>query len=80
MLENGAPPNIFGVLYHLFHIEVHGFNRRIVALEVSHFGSWYYLNFFTEGMGPFNSDKQKRDILFVSYPKALQIDLSSSYY
>ena len=29
MLENGAPPDKFGVLYYLLHRVVHGFNSRI---------------------------------------------------
>ena len=29
MLENGAPPDKFGALYRLLHIEIHGFNSRI---------------------------------------------------
>ena len=36
MLENGAPPDPFGALYHLLHIEFHGFNRRIDVLGLSH--------------------------------------------
>ena len=29
MLENGAPPDKFGVLYRLLHLEFHDFNTRI---------------------------------------------------
>ena len=32
MLENGAPTDKFGVLYHPLHIEFHGFNSRINVL------------------------------------------------
>ena len=36
MLENGAPPDTFGVLYRLLHIEFHGFNSNIKILGLSH--------------------------------------------
>ena len=39
MLENGVPLDKFGVLYHLLHLEFHGFNSRIDVLGLSHFGS-----------------------------------------
>ena len=41
MLENGAPPHKFGVLYRLLYIEFHGFNSKINVLGLSHLGSWY---------------------------------------
>ena len=44
MLEDGAPPDKFGVQYHL-HIASHDFNSRINVLGSSHFGSWCPLNF-----------------------------------
>ena len=55
---NGAPPNKFGVLHNLLNIEFHSFNGRIDASGLSHFGSWYYLNFFRESMGPFKVEKK----------------------
>ena len=53
--ENGAPPDKFGYLYRVLHVELHGFNNRIDASGLSHFGSWYQLNIFRESMGPFNT-------------------------
>ena len=41
MLENGASPDKFDILYCVLHIEFHGFNSRIDDLGLSHFGSWY---------------------------------------
>ena len=40
MLENGAPPDKFGDLYRVLHIEFHGFNYSVNVLGLSHFGSW----------------------------------------
>ena len=40
MLESGAPPVKFGVLYYLLHIEFHGFNSGIDVLGLTHLGSW----------------------------------------
>ena len=37
MLENGAPHDKFGVLYHPLHMEFRGFNSRIDVLGLSHF-------------------------------------------
>ena len=54
MLEHGAPPDKFGVLYRLLHIEFHGFNKKINVLGLSHFGFLVLTEFFTDGMGPFN--------------------------
>ena len=39
--RNGAPPDKFGILYRVLHIEFRGFNSRIDVSELSHFGSWY---------------------------------------
>ena len=39
--QTGAPPDKFGVLYHLLHREFYDFNNRIDVSELSHFGSWY---------------------------------------
>ena len=55
MLENGAPPDKFGVLYRLLNIEFHGFNSRVDVLGLSHIGSCHKLNYFTDGMGPFKN-------------------------
>ena len=46
MLESGAPPDKFGVLYH-------GFNGRINILGLSHFVPGIN-SFFRDGIGPFN--------------------------
>ena len=51
--EKEAPPDKVGALYHLLPIEFHDFTGRIDFLRLSLFGSWYYLNFFRDGMGPF---------------------------
>ena len=50
MLQNGAPPDKFGVLNSLLHTEFHDFNSRINVLL------WFLIliNFCTDGMGPFN--------------------------
>ena len=55
MLENGAPTNIFGVLYHLFY------------LELSHFGSWYYLNFFVQKVWVPLILKNKKETFFLCH-------------
>ena len=39
MLENGAPPEKFDVLYGLLHTEFHGFINRIDDLGLPHLGS-----------------------------------------
>ena len=39
--ENGAPPDKFGALCPLLHIEFHGFNHRIDVLGPLNFLSWY---------------------------------------
>ena len=39
--ESGSPPDKFGALYPMFHIEVHGFNSRIDVSGLAHIGSWY---------------------------------------
>ena len=44
MLQNGAPPDTFGALYCVLHIEFHGLNSRIDVLGLSYFGSWYKRN------------------------------------
>ena len=41
MLENGAPPDQFGVLYHVLPIEFHSFYIRINVSGLSHFDFWY---------------------------------------
>ena len=56
MLENGALPDKFGVLYQLLHIEFHDLNSRIDVLGLSHLCSWYEFQLFTDGMGPFKGD------------------------
>ena len=56
MLENGAPPDKFGVLYRLLHIEFHDLNSRIDVLGLSHLGSWYEFQLFTDGIGIFKGD------------------------
>ena len=53
MLENGAPPDKFGALYRLLHIEFHGFNSSIDVSGLSQFGSCVNSIFLREGMGPF---------------------------
>ena len=53
-VEKGAPHDKVGALYHLLPIEFHNFTGRIDFLKLSLFGFWYYLNFFRDGMGPFN--------------------------
>ena len=45
MLENGAPPVKFGVLYRLLRIKSQGFNSRIDVLGLTHVHFWYYFNF-----------------------------------
>ena len=45
ILENGAPPDKFVVMYHLSHREFHGFNSRIHVSGLLHIGSWYQRNF-----------------------------------
>ena len=52
MMKCGASPDKFGVLYCLLPIEFHGFTSRINS-KGSLFGSWFYLNFLTDVMGPF---------------------------
>ena len=37
--ENGAPPDKFGVLYRLLHIEFHDFNSRVDVSGLPHIGS-----------------------------------------
>ena len=53
MLENGAPPVKFSVLYRLLHIKFHGFNSRV---DVSDLTPRFQVltQFFTDSMGPFN--------------------------
>ena len=46
MLENGAPPDKYGVLYRLLHVEFHGFNSRIPCFILT--------QYFTDVMDPFN--------------------------
>ena len=53
MMKSGAPPDKFRVLDRLLHIEFHCFTGRIDFQGLSLFGSWSYLNFFIDGMGPF---------------------------
>ena len=38
--ENGAPPDKFGVVYRVLHMEFHGSDNSIDVLGLSHFGSW----------------------------------------
>ena len=45
MLQKTAPPDKFGALYHVLHIQLHGFNSMIDVSGLLHFGSWYFLNF-----------------------------------
>ena len=40
-LENGAPPDKFGVLYTICCMEFNGLNSRINGLGLSHFDSCY---------------------------------------
>ena len=49
-LEDRAPPDKSGVLYHLLHIKFHGFNSRIAVITL-----WFMVltQFFTDCMGPF---------------------------
>ena len=53
MLQNGALPHSFGVLYHLLHIEFHDFNSRIM-FRVTTFWFLKFKTNFTDGMGPLN--------------------------
>ena len=48
MEKSGAPPDSWSPVL-LLPIEFHGFTSK----ELSLFGSWSYLNFFTHGMGRF---------------------------
>ena len=52
MMKSGAPPDKVRVLYRLLPIEFHCFTSKI-DFGLSHIGSWSYLNFFIDGMGPF---------------------------
>ena len=45
VLEDGAPPDKFGVLYRLLHTEFNGCNSRIDVSGLLYFVSWYYLDF-----------------------------------
>ena len=59
MLEEGAPPDKFGVLYDLLHIEFHGFdsNINVLGLGLEHFGSWHLLSFLKMVWIPLNVNK-----------------------
>ena len=52
MMKSGAPPDKVIVRHRLLPIEFHGFTNRI---GFSLFGSWSYLKFFRDCMGPFKS-------------------------
>ena len=51
MIKSGAPLDKVGAL---LPIEFPGFTSRIDFKGLSLFGCWSYLNFFRDGMGPFN--------------------------
>ena len=51
ILENGAPPDTFGVLYCLLHIKFHDFNSNIKILGLSHLVNGIN-SIFSDGMGP----------------------------
>ena len=46
MIKCGAPPDKFGILYRMIPVRIPWFHKQ-------NFGSWSYLNFFRDGMGPF---------------------------
>ena len=55
MMKSGDQPDKVKVPYHLLPIEFHRFKSKIDLLGLlSLFGSLSYLNFFRDGMGPFN--------------------------
>ena len=56
MLENGAPPDKFDVLYRVLHIEFHCFNSSIDVFELSHFGFCYQLQFLQMVWVPLNTE------------------------
>ena len=73
MLENGAPPDKFGILYTFCYIiEFHGFNSNVLGL--SH---WFLLltRFFTDSMGPFNNCNMMGDVKKCRY----QVCISSGW-
>ena len=53
MIKSRAPPDKDGVLHHLLSIEFHEFTSRIDFYGLSLFGSWSYLKFFRDSVGPF---------------------------
>ena len=50
MMKSGAPPDKFRFLYHMNSMV----SQAELIVRLSFFGSWSYLNFFRDGMGPFN--------------------------
>ena len=54
MVKSGAPSDKVRVLYWLFPIEFHGITSMIDFQGLSLGSYWSYLNFFRDGMGPFN--------------------------
>ena len=69
LLEIGAPPDTFVVLYCLLHIELHGFNSSIGSRF--HFLVPGINSIFTYGMGPFQATRASCLItLFIMFIKA----------
>ena len=53
MMQSGAPPDKFGVMYLMFNYRIPWFHKQNYFYGLSLFGSWSYLKFFRDGMGPF---------------------------
>ena len=70
MMKSGAPPYKVGVLYHMLHIEFHGFTSRTDFEGLSLFSFWSYLNLFRDGMVPF---KEALHMIEQSVSKIIQI-------
>ena len=52
MMKRGAPPDKFGVLYHMVTYRITWFHNQNYILGLSLFGSWSYLHFLETVLVP----------------------------